>query len=128
MLDIINDEERYWGLIPWYSACFASCSKALQKLKKYILYLFLEGGEGRYKEKERNIDVWEKHQLVASYTCPSWGPACNPGMCPDQGSNQWPFTLQGDTQPSYIGQGYSNFLIQLSLSLKCKDFPLKIIL
>ena len=29
-------------------------------------YLFLERGEGREKERERNINVWEIHWLVAS--------------------------------------------------------------
>ena len=36
-------------------------------LKDYI-YLFLEKGEGREKERERNIDMWEIHWLVASHT------------------------------------------------------------
>ena len=34
------------------------------------IYLFLERGEGREKERERNIDVREKHRLVASHTAP----------------------------------------------------------
>ena len=33
---------------------------------KKNIYLFLEDREGRKKERERNIDVREKHQLVAS--------------------------------------------------------------
>ena len=50
---------------------------------KDFLSLFLERGEGREKERERNIDVPEKHTLVASPT-PSTGElAHNPGMCPD---------------------------------------------
>ena len=28
-----------------------------QHFKKYFIYLFLESGEGRNKEKDRNIDV-----------------------------------------------------------------------
>ena len=32
---------------------------------------------------ERNIDVWEIHQLVASCMPPNGDPACNSGMCPD---------------------------------------------
>ena len=35
---------------------------------KDFIYLFLERWEGREKEKERNIDVQEKHQWVASHT------------------------------------------------------------
>ena len=34
----------------------------------FKIFLFLERGEGREKERERNISVWEKHQLVASCT------------------------------------------------------------
>ena len=34
------------------------------------MYLFLERGEGMKKERERDIDVWEKHQSVASCTRP----------------------------------------------------------
>ena len=37
------------------------------------MYLFLERGEGKEKERERNIDVKEKHQLVSSHTGPYWG-------------------------------------------------------
>ena len=34
------------------------------------IYLFLERGKRKEKERERNIDVREKHQSVASCTCP----------------------------------------------------------
>ena len=41
---------------------------------KIILFIyFLERGEGREKETERNIVVREKHQSVASRTCPNQG-------------------------------------------------------
>ena len=36
---------------------------------KDFIYLFLESGEGRKKETERNIHVREKHQSVASRSC-----------------------------------------------------------
>ena len=42
--------------------------------KKKVFYLFLEKRKGRKKEEGRHIDVWEKHQLVASYMHPSGGP------------------------------------------------------
>ena len=48
-------------------------------------YLFLEREEGKEEEREGNIDVREKHQLVASCMCPEWGPDRNPGMCPESG-------------------------------------------
>ena len=56
-------------------------------------YLFLEGGEGREKERERNINVWLPlaHPLLGDLFC-------NPGMCPDWESNQRPFGSQAGTQ------------------------------
>ena len=36
------------------------------------IYLF-KRGEGRKKERERNIDEQEKHLLVAFHTCPNRG-------------------------------------------------------
>ena len=44
--------------------------------------------EAREKERERNIDVQEKHQSVASPMLPAGNLAHNPGMCPDQELNQ----------------------------------------
>ena len=38
---------------------------------KDIIYLFLARGQGREKGRERNIDVREKHQLVASCMPPT---------------------------------------------------------
>ena len=67
--------------------------------KKKRFYLFFKRGEGRKKERERNIDVWEKHQWVASCTPPAGKRAHNPGMSPDREWNQWPFVLQDDAQP-----------------------------
>ena len=41
----------------------------------------------------------EKHQYaVASHTPPTWGLACNPGMCHDWEPNQQPFGLQAGAQ------------------------------
>ena len=39
-------------------------------------------GEGREKERVRNIDVQEKQQLVASLTPPTGDLVHNPAMCP----------------------------------------------
>ena len=58
-----------------------------------FIYLFLERGKGKEKERERNIDVWEKHQSVASCIPPTGDRAHNPGMCPDWESNQRSFGL-----------------------------------
>ena len=46
---------------------------ALSSLKKTVylfIYLFLERGEGREKERKRNVDVQEIHPSVASLTIP----------------------------------------------------------
>ena len=60
---------------------------------KYFIYLFLERGEGREKEKERNINQLPlKCVLTGDQTQ-------NPGMCPDQELNWWPFSLRDSTQP-----------------------------
>ena len=70
---------------------------------KYIffrVYLFLERGEGRKEERERNIDVQEKYWFVASCTSPTGDSACNPGMFPDWELNWWLFGLQAGTQSS----------------------------
>ena len=59
---------------------------------------FLEGGEGRVKERERNLNVWEKHQLVAWHSPLTGDLACSPGMGPGQESNQRSFGSQADAQ------------------------------
>ena len=51
------------------------------------IYLFLEREEGREQERQRNIDVQEIYQSVASCTPPTGDLARNPGMCPDWESN-----------------------------------------
>ena len=65
---------------------------------KRFYWFILERQEGREKEREGNIDVWEIHRLVASHMPPTQDLACNPGMCPDQGTQWWPFSLQAGTQ------------------------------
>ena len=60
--------------------------------KFLFIYLILERG----REGERK---GEKHQCVVASPVPSTGDlACNPGMCPDWESNQWPFGSQARTQ------------------------------
>ena len=54
----------------------------LLKTSKKIIYLSLERGEWREKERDRNLNVW------LPLTWPTLGDlAHNPGMCPDQESN-----------------------------------------
>ena len=59
-----------------------SCYFYFGILFKDVIYLFLERGEGRKKERERNIDVREKHRWVTSCMCPDWGPNPQPGHVP----------------------------------------------
>ena len=62
-------------------SCFSVLSSfsPLKKLKKICL-LILEREERR--ERERNIDVREKHGLVASQKCPDWGSNLHPTYVP----------------------------------------------
>ena len=59
---------------------------------KDFIYLLLERGQGREKERDRNINVW---LLIAH---PSKDLARNTGMCPDWESNRRPFGSQAGTQ------------------------------
>ena len=52
-------------------------------LKILFIYYFLKRGEGKEKERERNINVW-----LPLTPPPTGDPACNPGVCPNQESNQ----------------------------------------
>ena len=42
----------------------------LQSFLKDLIYLFLERWEEREEERERNIELREKHQLLASHMYP----------------------------------------------------------
>ena len=52
------------------------------------------------KQRERNIDVQEKHLPAASCTPPTGDLAHNPGMCPDWELNRRPLALWDNTQPT----------------------------
>ena len=53
------------------------------------IHLFLE--KGKEKERKRNIDMREKHGLVASHTCPNQGPKPQPRHVPWPGIEQVTF-------------------------------------
>ena len=59
--------------------------------------LFKREGKGGRK-RERNTDMQEIYQMVASRTPPPGDLSHNPGMCPDWESNQQPFGSQTGTQ------------------------------
>ena len=88
---------------------------------KDFIYLFLQ--RGREGEWEGEI-----HQcVVASWTPPTGDLACNPGMCPDWESNQWPFGLQAGTQSTEPHQpGLENFMLPVFPHLTINDtkFPM----
>ena len=80
----------------------------------FLKILVLERGEGSKKERERNIDVREKHQLVASHTLPTRVLAHNLGICLDWESNQQPLGSQASTQST---EPYQPRLTSLTFSL-----------
>ena len=57
----------------------SSAASDVYKRQDFI-YLFLERGEGREKERERNINGW-----LPLMCAPPWDLAYNPGMCPRLG-------------------------------------------
>ena len=63
-----------------------------------LIYLLLERGERREKERERNINVGEIRVLAASHLPPTGNLACSPGVCPDWELNQQPFGSQAGIQ------------------------------
>ena len=54
---------------------------------KDFIYLLLERGDRREKERERNTNMREKHLSVASPMSPTQDLACSPGMCRNWESN-----------------------------------------
>ena len=60
--------------------------------------LISERRKGR--ERERNIDVRERHRMVASSTCPTGDKTHILGMCPNQELNLQPFGLWDNVQPT----------------------------
>ena len=75
---------------------------------KDFTYLFLERGD----ERERNINVQDKHRSIASRIPPARDLVRNPGMCPDQELNQRPLGLQARAQSTepHFDQGPSHLL------------------
>ena len=75
------------------------CEKNIIFLKDFI-YLFLERGEGREKERER-------HQCVIASCMPL---ACNPGLCTDWESDWQPLGMQAGTQSTEPHQPGQNII------------------
>ena len=64
-------------------------------LKKYFTYLFLERGEEREKEEERNINVREDTSISCLSHAPSWGPGPQPRHVPQLGAKPVNFGFVG---------------------------------
>ena len=85
-------------------------------------YSFIFRERGREGEREG-----EKHQcVVASYASPIGDLACNPRMCPDWESNQWPFGSQASTQSTDPHQPELLFLIKDANYVPTQKLLLKI--
>ena len=67
--------------------------------KKKIFFLLGRGAE-RENERERNMDVREKHRSAASCTPLDQAPNPHPGMCQVGKSNWQPFSLGDEVQPT----------------------------
>ena len=80
-----------------------------QFLKIFIYFYFWFKREGKEKEREET-SMWERNiDWLPSVHAPSGHQTCNPGMCPDWESNQWPFSLLDEAQPTEPHQlGYSH--------------------
>ena len=94
----------------WKDHIFSSRLEPIKNLFRstidiFILYFFkdfiyLDRGERSERERERHISVREKHWSVASHVPPTEDLAHNPGMCPVQELNRWPFALWDHAQPN----------------------------
>ena len=79
---------------------------------KDLIYLFSERGEGRGKERERNIDVWEQHLLVVSCSPPTGDLAHSTSMCSDRDWNSELLVHRLVLNPlSHTSQGFILFYI-----------------
>ena len=57
-------------------------------------------GRGREREREREMLKWERNiDQLPPISALNFDQTCSPGMCPDQGSDQQPISVQ-DTAPS----------------------------
>ena len=98
-----------------YLKCINVESKTF--FKKDFTYLFLERGEGRKRGRETSMCGCLSHT-------PYWDLACNPGMCPDLESNQWPFGSKPVLNPlSCTSQGSFDFLKFHAVNFDWPHYP-----
>ena len=84
-----------WHLVHW----------AMPARMRYFtflrFYLFVFREKGRKGERGRETSMYGRNiDLLPLARVPTRGLAHNPGMCPDRGSNQWPFALRDGAQPT----------------------------
>ena len=92
-----------------YLKCINVESKTF--FKKDFTYLFLERGEGRKRGRETSMRGCLSHTPTGHLTC-------NPGMCPDWESNQWPFGSQASTQSTEPQQPGQNIILNKVWKIK----------
>ena len=95
-----------------------------------MLIDFRERGKKGERERERNINMRQKHQPVASGTHPDRDQTCNLDMCPAQESNPPPFVLWTDAPTNWAtGQGSTQGLLitMINMLKKIKGKMSKII-
>ena len=81
-----------------------------------ILFIsFLDQGEGREKERQKNINVWLPLVL------PTGNLSCNPGLCSDWELNRQPFGLQAGTQCTESHQPGLQLLLKSVKGIKEKN-------
>ena len=80
-------------------SCLGHIDYKKKKKKRFYLFIVLERGEGREKERGRNTSVRNTDQLPLEHT-PMGDRPCNLGTRPDQESNPRSFTLQDSAQPA----------------------------
>ena len=96
------------------------CTISFWYVHTYFLYLFFERGKRREKERERSINVREKHWSVASPMCPNWGLNMHPRLRPDRESNWQPFVLWDDAPTDWAAPVRAALTFQLHIPLKKK--------
>ena len=115
----LNLNITLWTLMISFFILFFSFFLKNSGIFSYLnyIYLFLEWGEGREKDRERNTSVWGcvKYTLISSP--PTGDLVRNPGMCLDWESNRQPFDSQPALSPlNYTSQGSFFILYRAVLS------------
>ena len=82
---LINKDVEYLSMC-LFATCYISLVNWVVKFFDYLfkdfIYLFLQRGEGREKERERNNNMREKHRSATSHTCPDQKPNRQPRHIP----------------------------------------------